>query len=167
MNQRPVPKDFAIHAKVEISIQLEARYRCGSKLITRWRQITGVKAPNQHRIPKLVPLGFKALASTMHRYDAIKHFGIGITTLDRWVAETGARFKTFHRFSPTIAPALTPAADSSLAGQAAQHLRRIMPVYKASVLDPKRTGYIVGGRAMATEEMIAMAARKGWDAASA
>jgi hypothetical protein len=38
-----------------------------------------------------------------------------------------------------------------------------MPVVKASVIKPKTDGYLVGGRLMATDQMVAMAQARGFD----
>jgi len=155
---RKVPEDFHVHAASESNAELCVRYACGERLIARWRREVKIRSKPIPTEP--APANFAALASTMYKSQAEKYFNCGDYKLERWARETGARFKQPFRFKPMPQP--KPVIDDGVAGRAAQHLRRLMPVYKARVIDPKRDGYIVGKKHMQADEMIAFAQKKGW-----
>jgi hypothetical protein len=159
---RPMPEDFPIYAGKETNDKLRDRFTCGEALILRWRRECGIKSPSNAKETGDAPANFVALAANLYRYEAAQRFGVSGYKLARWVRETGAKFKQRKPYG-AVQQSLIPPADDSMAGRAAQHLRRLMPVYQASILDKKRTGHVVGGRHMETQDMITMAQKRGFN----
>jgi hypothetical protein len=165
MPPRPMPEDFPIYAPIETNDKLRDRYSCGEPLVLRWRRECGIKSPSNAKVTGDAPDNFAAMVAGLYRFEAAERFGVSRFKINRWAKETGAKFKKPkpHR-APQ--PSSIPSPDASIAGRAAQHLRRLMPVFQARIVDHKRDGYVVGGRHMATEEMIAFAARKGFNSSA-
>lgn len=163
------PDDFAEFGAIETVPMLMERYDCSDSVIYRWRKLLGLTGPKlatSHKPLRPMPTGFAAVARTMSKESLVSHYQTNWGVITRWCEEAGITNKPAGRPTKPIGPAgvnVSVGADTSLAGQAAQHLRRIMPVFKASVISKDRSGYVVGGRHLATEEMVAMAQAKGFD----
>jgi hypothetical protein len=164
---RPVPADFGQYAPLETNLALSHRYDAAKSTIARWRVETGVPHPPalsaNRGTGRPVPDSFPSVAPGMTRAALATHYSASGHVIARWITESGVQPKVWKHHVRTLPPMMTPGADTSVAGQAAQHLRRLMPVFRAAVIDKNCDGYVVGGRQMATDEMIAMAARKGFD----
>lgn len=162
-DDRPVPPDFHVYGGRETIAKLKDRYGASSKTISRWRKESGIKA-SVSRFGRLAPPDdFAAIAPTIHRSAAAQRWKVGDETLLRWARETGTSFKVWTGWrGPKAAPMPDGRADD-LAGRAQRHLQRLMPVVKASIIEPKASGYLVAGRRMDEAGMIALAETKGFD----
>ena len=134
---RPVPDDFAEHAPHESNRTLAVRYRCSRKMVTRWRAQSAIAIPRT--MGRAAPRA--AAAAPAPRVQKPRKHRV-------WARDLHSK---------------APQKDDSTAGRAQQFLQRSMPCFKAEVLDKLRTGYVVGGRPMSTEDMIAYAEAKGFD----
>lgn len=181
--ERPVPDDFAEHAATETNEQLIQRYRCGRKVLFRWRRETGIKAAPRGKggtAPLPIPDGF-ALSAPVHTLKDLRiNYGRSAATILKWCAQLGVsprraaptRQRTTSRgvmastkmFNPT-APAIR--RDDSLAGRAADYLRRFGSVYRCDAQGNQLSDgffWCRGGRFVLTDdEIIERALRNGFD----
>jgi hypothetical protein len=65
---RPIPEDFAQHARREGDIKLKRRYRVGQSVILRWRKATGLYC-GQPRGPRKIGTIKRAVAPRKKRYN--------------------------------------------------------------------------------------------------
>jgi len=98
-----------------------------------------------------------------------EHYGVSRRIVARWRKETGL-YATRRAPPKRVYPApLTHriAADISIAGRAAEHLRRrgYIPVCKLITIDRKADAnlWLVGARKLASGEMIDLAEARGFD----
>lgn len=167
--RRPMPADFTEYAARETSKELARRYTSSHETIARWRREAGIvrmrPPPPCKGRGAPCPDDIATTCLRLSRPQLARHYGVTEGVVARWLTERGLKtFQAGYR-TPKITSAPQPQRDGSLAGQAARHLQslRIIPVVRAAVIDPKRTGYVVGTRSMATEDMISLAISKGFD----
>lgn len=161
-SRKVVPDDFHIHGKAETNTQLQDRYGASKDMISRWRKQSAV-APKVRRQSMLhPPEDFRSIAPTLYRYEAAKHFGVCDSTLTKWSAATGVKFRPWKARRRDLPATVAPQADASVEGRAAQHLRKYMPVYRANTVRPGDDGYVVGNRKLSSNEMMAFATAKGF-----
>lgn len=180
------PAGFADTARGKSLSWIVSTFRCSRSTATKWRRECGI-APIRKEPPKPgIPDDFAARAPTMTFSEAAAAYGRHWRTVKAWYTQTGIAPrppKTVHRVKPVNYRNWTPASvvaptDSTLAGFAAQHLRRVgySNVHRATVLDrAKRIHlpqcgaefYFVAGRGfMHQSDMIDLARSLGLKAAA-
>jgi hypothetical protein len=87
---------------------------------------------------------------------------VGVTRPNRQRQHCYVASKAASKFILFARPAITPGRDDSEAGCAQLFLQRYGAVYRASIIDPNATGWIMYGRRVSEQELIAAAARKGF-----
>ena len=169
---RTIPDDFAEYASRETQLQLIKRYRCGPKMVTRWRRQTGILPPKRRSQAEQPPQGFKLTAPTLTVTELQVRYARSEATIRRWCRELGVSAKrppqsssgsANHRFSP--APPLVR-RDETLAGRAAEYLRRFGPVVRCNHLgnyDPRGIHWRRGSTILTAAEIVERAKRNGWN----
>ena len=124
-----------------------------------------------------LPDDFREVIPTITRAQACRRWKVSETVVSRWVIETGIR--PYRR--PVNAPKpkeprgystpykmVLPERDGTRAGLAQSYLQRFFPVFRAKIIDPTASNdtWIVGGRRMPEEEMVTLAAVKGFQVAA-
>ena len=139
--KRPMPHDFGDHALMPLH-DLQKLYHVGYRTIVRWRREIGVTFPNGRN-------GWTT-GSWEHKRVTEKPRAKGPIRAAR------------HRVD---VKSFLPQADSSVSGRAADYLKRyFVPVCKSETVGKTPGSYIVGHMGMLpTDEMIALAKRKGFD----
>jgi hypothetical protein len=168
---RAVPDDWAQVAPTMYCIGLRKHYDTSFDAIERWARETGIQ-PMRAEGPRRVPADWAERCSCTTRSELQTVYGVGETTIARWVRESGVyplgpkRQNPRRKWNPTTQKAiLVQNIDTSLVGRAAQYLRKWMPVYNASVADPKasKDEWICGRTRLTTQDLIAKAESKGFD----
>jgi len=176
---RPVPADFAEHATRETRDQLRARYGVGHHVLGQWCAAVG-RAPMQAGThAKARPADFADKHGQMTVADLCAHYAAGKATVRRWASELALRKQPFGTGRPKGSKSVTTAKllpfhkpapvplmrDLSVAGQAADYLRRLGPVIRcdaAGKYDPAGSHYRRGSTVLTAGEIIARAERLGW-----
>lgn len=192
---RPMPADFSAVAAGRSIRQLMGHYDSSARVISRWLGEAGIKLDTVRCDARPVPDDFASLALTMTRNKLRVHYGCHRKTVARWLAITGlepvpvgrkrdkekrpakARPAPCRRHTaptrqrsyagPKSAFTMTLPRDSSIEGQAADHLRRTGPVYRCTASGRANQAgefwrYGVG-MPMTGDEMIERAKRRGFD----
>jgi hypothetical protein len=168
---RPCPEDFADHAR-ETNAELISRYRCTSRTIMRWREQVGIEPRNND--PSPMPEGFTDAARRLTTEQLCERFGRSEWCIGRWRREAGIKplrqARTFD-FSGMTGNKLSVASqhhqrDMTIAGQAADHLRRFAPVIRCNEqghYDPTGHFWRRGSSTpLSAAEIIARAERQGF-----
>lgn len=136
---KPLPDDFAEHALRPLH-EIQKHYRVGYTTVRRWRKEAGISFPNGRN------------GWTSGKFKAAPKPPRKSPNPGKWCA-------------PAITP--PPLPDSSLAGRAADHLRRrgFIPVCHLNTINPQADPNIwrVGRRDMSSGEMIDLAEEIGFD----
>lgn len=87
----PAPADFNLAANMLNRIAAD-HWNVTEEIISRWRRETGIRSLATNGVTrKPVPHSFRATAPTMTRTELAEHYGVGKTTIERFVKETGAQ----------------------------------------------------------------------------
>jgi hypothetical protein len=171
----PVPADFAAQCRVKWRSALAEHYGVSQTLVAKWCRRTGLtSAPAPVANRRDTPDRFAAIAPTMTVAQLKEYYGASKTLVRRWCADEGVAPRPGLARAKSGPPQIRPAqADATLAGQAAQHLRRTRIVFRCDILPaherakfPNRgrgLWYINGKGAVTEAEMLAMAEAKGFD----
>lgn len=147
---RNAPDDFAEQAETKGTNALSAYYGASKKIVRRWFAETGAKKLPPQIVGNTKPRTEKQLAVSRRSYPGkVGSRPVGGSAADR----------TFHAVATEIH------RDTSVAGMAADHLRRIAPVYRCDERgrqDVKGALWRVGNGILTDAEVIARAERKGW-----
>ncbi|MBB4154149.1 hypothetical protein GGQ80_002059 [Sphingomonas jinjuensis] len=187
---RPAPDDFAdVAARLHVE-QLMAHYGAAYTTVHRWIGETGA-TPLQRSV-KPMPDDFKVTLD-MTQAAAAERYGVSVDVVRRWDEEAGFdrraayrnRLAREARERVAVRPAATSRAvatgatraskfgtpfdpakrDWSLAGQAADFLRRLGPVARCDAsgrYDPKGNHWRRGSSILTAADVIARAERNGW-----
>jgi hypothetical protein len=163
-----IPEDFAQYAPIESDNQLANRYGLSRKVVQRMRKNAGlVIKPKRESLPP--PEDFVQSARTSTTTELAKKYGMGETTILRWARLTGVRPQTARGRLGGNVPynrTITVSAAPGVAPAAARFLRErgYRPVY-SRVIEHKSLAneYVVGRQKMTAEEMVELAAEKGFD----
>jgi hypothetical protein len=172
--RRAVPSDFVQRAATMTNAEMCLHYGAGSQTITRWRKATNAPTVNRGGSVKWpVPDGFALVAPGMTIKELRVRYACSRDLIARWCEEVGVQprrpdpARTVGQASKTFSPRNAPSRDGSVAGQAAEFLRRFGPVYRCTEdgkQDLKGTHWNRGGRTVLTDaELIERAKRNGWD----
>lgn len=121
--RRKLPDDFAARAVAMSDQDLRRHYVAGQSTIKRWRIESGATENLFKRLPNVqMPADFAEIANGMTVGQAADHFRRPRDTIRRWFGYAGiaprpARFVATQKVNHVE-------LDASVAGQAAQHLRR-------------------------------------------
>jgi hypothetical protein len=160
-------------------IEIAAHFGVQYSTIEYWRR--RCKIPNGYIRPrKPVPSDFAQIAPTLTKVSCAKHYGVAGPTARRWYRETGikAALRDFTADDRDIARSpvkrrvwrissglrhskLTP-RDCTIAASAQLFLQRFGPVVRASVINPNASGWLMFGRKVSEDDLIAAAYRKGF-----
>lgn len=177
-----IPADFAEIALTLTRPELCARYAAPVWVVARWLTDTGITPKRAVPIPpppkrRELPTDFAAVAPTMTRQQLSTRYIASTEIIRRWCEEAGVtpRVPTppAHR-GTVVAIAQRTERDASLAGLAADHLRRsysnifradILPERERRHLPDKGKGlFVVSGKgAMTPAALIDLAKAKGFD----
>lgn len=182
---RPIPDDYAAHAAVETTRELGLRYNVASSTMARWNREIG-RAPMMGGRPALsIPDDYAERARMTPQRALAEHYGVGRGTVQEWHKRAGvSRERKAAEPKPKAPKALIAPAklvthhkvmkvevyrDFSVAGQAADFLRRLGPLWRCDA-DGRQTvrgRYWRRGSAVLTDaEIIARAMQRGWRAES-
>jgi hypothetical protein len=193
---RPVPPDFVELSAKHPGDWLIQHYRTSKRALIRWRKETGTTG--RVMPTRAMPADFATRAPTMYLRHLANHYGAGTDTVKRWCEEAGVSTKPFdsstlansrwaayrarkalepkpasprkpYRFNYAgPAPKPLPGRDWSIHGQAAEHLRRLAPVYRCwetGTANPKGDFFRFGNVILTPDELLQRAKAKGWEAA--
>lgn len=143
---REIPADFAEFIKTHAPTAAARKYKAGWNTIHKWARAVGIDLkeveivksgkPIAHKIP--VPVDYADIAKKYIRKEVYEHYHVTKLTVDRWIEETGiepksryadlkpqrpARMKVIKQHV-SWKPVSTRAVDWSIAGKAADYLRR-------------------------------------------
>jgi hypothetical protein len=174
----PIPDGFAEFAAGKPLIDLAYHYGKCRRTIQRWRAQLGMPDRVERGAPppsRPVPDSFALVAPGKSIKELCKHYTAGHRSIERWLKQTGikrgtARTATKRIGGPNPLATLNPVGhehrDFSVAGQAADFLRRLGPVVRcdaAGRFDPKGDHWRRGsGLPLTADEVIARATRNGW-----
>lgn len=171
---KPMPEGFAQHVHLSIRKLQKVYPGLSRERIAQYRRELGVTSRDHSDRGTPVPADFATVAARKYMSQAARHYGVSEKTVRRWAHATGVRFQAFN-FGGHAPQAMRATADASVAGLAAQHLRRsgYSNVYKADILSDRersslpnkgRGMYVVAGKGcLPVDEMIALAERSGFD----
>lgn len=176
LKPKPMPADFAQHMHLSLRALQKLYPGTGRDRLAQWRRDLGVQArsyPDRNTPP---PADFATVAARSYASQAARHYGVSEKVVRRWAQTAGVRFQTWS-WGGNAPQAMRSTADASVAGLAAQHLRRsgYSNVYKAEILSPAelrrlnvpnkgRGIYVVAGKGcLPAADMIALAERSGFD----
>lgn len=165
------PADFVANASAEYNEALAFRYSVGINTITRWRRETATRAPIPSR-GQPMPQGFPSVAAVMSNKHLEARYSVGAETVKRWRAECGVplpprspKLLPFKQNAFQTAPVDRPHRDDSIAGQAADFLRRLGPVIRcdrSGRYDQNGDRWRRGSTLLTADEVIERAVRNGW-----
>lgn len=176
--------EFATVAPGKTNEELIAYFGVSAPTISRYRSRYGIPAPRQstgHR-GDAPPADFADLAPTMTMQGLCEHYGCSEWMITQWLraCEVQTRGRIYNRTAsykrvlPMIAdragrsfnPRLHAHHDDTLAGRAADHLRRFGPVIRCNSggrYDPKGDHYLRGSTVLSRAETVERAIAKGFD----
>lgn len=174
---RPMPEDFATLAATMSGNALAKHYTAKKAVIRRWYEEAGI--PRRAPCGTLpVPDGYADYRPGVIQKVAAAHYGAHLETIRRWdrvcgiVARPAAKPKPVKAAARTVKPQAYMTApvdrgyrDPSLAGRAADHLRRLGAVYRCAPTgraDPKGTHWRRGNAVLTDAELIERAIRLGF-----
>lgn len=184
----PTEQDFAAFAPGKTTAELCEHFNLGRTSITLLRRRTGIAGTPSPKFE--LPDDFRERAKSMSMSQLAKHYGVGSGTIQRLCDENGIKTKGLKPAKPRAPkkrisekkfvnwgrPAAAPlAVDHTLAGQAANHLRRFYPtVHRMSIHEPHtlrlkgipdggKGHYQVGREVMTIADMCSLAKSMGWE----
>jgi hypothetical protein len=171
---RPMPDEFAtLDDGSRTNEQLGKIYTASMETIARWRREAGTAGYRHKAHNKLpVPDDFADMASRLYFGALVEFYRVSGAVVRRWILECDVRPKAYvappKRWDPANSMSSSyVAVDVSLAGRAADHLRRcgFIPVYNHHKVNPKapENEWCVGTRKMTSGDMIDLAEDKGFD----
>lgn len=169
--KEPAPSDFAHYAQIETVEQLLKRYQVGTAKIARWRHELGVPIVRARRVPD----DLAQIAPSMTPQQLQTHYDVSRVTLTKWCRQINVKPKPTVRAPAPVAhlggmgrakaAPLNQNRDMSLAGQAADFLRRFSPVIRCD----KDGHYALEGKfwrrgstVMTADDVMERARRLGW-----
>jgi hypothetical protein len=167
---RAMPDDFRTFAPGKPILAIMNHYQAGAKAVTRWLEESGVRERPKAAPPtRPVPENFRMLAPTMTMRRATSFWGAGEHLLKRWRDETGVGFKKTSPFRSGGAPSALNTEtrrDLSRAGQAAEFLRKLAPVWRCDAdgkTNPSGTHWRRNMRVLTDADLIERAEGLGFD----
>jgi hypothetical protein len=190
---RPMPEGFAEVAKVSTRAELRRTFHCNDKCATRWLAACGVK-PRRYRFGSFclpAPADLADNALTMTGRELARHYNRDTKTVFRWLREAGIRPAPFNYSAcskrqwqdnpprqrrpksigirvpkPKITLVSKMPRDTTLSGQAADHLRKWAAVYRCDPDGrPNQSGscWHYGMLVLSTDQLMERARNKGWN----
>lgn len=171
---KPVPADLAeIDDGSRTNWEVCAHYECSDETLRRWRKEVGTNAVERAKRP--VPDDWAEQAAKLYTGALGAHYGVSGEIIRRWIRETGITPPAYvqpprpKKWSPETSLSQSFAnTDNSLAGRAADHLRRagFVPVYNYGKVHIGKPGndWVVGTRKLTSSDMIDLAEAKGFNA---
>ena len=160
---RKIPADFADVRETNNFEQLKKHYRVSGKFITEWTKQIGFVQKKTLPPPKkgrAVPDDFRSKSSGMFIAELAEYYGVGKSTVSRWVRETGVKTKRFVNYGAPKKPSIPPPKRETRHDLAVEYLRRFMavsPCCKDGKYKENGDHYRVGHTVMTRQEMIAKA----------
>lgn len=160
---KKMPDDFPKFRETHNFNELKKHYRVSGKFITEWTKQIGF-VQKRHCPPpkkgKAVPDDFRSKSSGMFIAELAEYYGVGKSTVSRWVRETGAKTKRFVNYGAPKKPSIPPPKRETRHDLAVEYLRRFTPVSpccKDGKYKENGDHYRVGHTVMTGDEMIAKA----------
>lgn len=175
---RPVPDDF-IERLQEPMMTLRADYKASAATVRRWIKECGAA---RTRLPggavaAPIPADFAEVQKGKTHAQLIEHYAASRSVVKRWFAEAGIKREPFRQpvpHRPLLPISSSPRGqikptrvfvDTSLAGQAADYLRRYGPVVRCDAqgsFNERGTHWRRGPSILTAAEVIERAVRNGW-----
>lgn len=144
---RAVPDDFRESQKSMGYKELCTKYRCSQQTLQRWYNACDIPLGTYHTERSTIPPDWVAVAPTMTKTLLALHYNVSVTTINKWLENTGVdpkRFIPTKKEKPVVPPhrgrhsALrktpVPSVKPDEVSQAAHYIRRFYPnVFRADL----------------------------------